>query len=574
MLKEFFDRWIGPFDDNVCTESATATDIASPASPTANPAPANAHDVTPQTDDSASNGIVHGSTPAAENSSTQAASSQPQADQNEKAKCITTGCLDLRVDDWHGHPIAGLEIKVVHDKATVFAGKTGTDGSVPTITGLRIGGQFEIRVKRDSGDYKFAAIGTVVSDENAACLASPKTRFEFSTEPHTGAPGTAEQRKQQVVNSHNQKPTTKPEITGNPDKKPEVKMDRDKNGHPKASIVDGLRNWYNRNADNSGAPVGGVTDIERVKRLIEFAKKQTEWKYDEKLSSGVYIKRMHDRTFSEPAHKPSTEITHYCNKYVKIALWYAYHEGEDVSPIGAGIDPAKEMGPALLKAGFVDITCQIPDARWAAPGDVIVYQDKRNSQKAGHIDIRTCDGYISDFVADQLPIRGFKVTGVFRKCYDAMPDRRVRAFLKTIQSRETKGIPENQAWYALNTPIDHKKFAADLSKHPWIGRELPDSIKRGKSSTASGAYQITLTLWRDAVEQFGAPNDFSSATQDIIAVIKFETRGALGHIRSGNIAAAVAALRSTWVSLPGGSQTSDTMEKFERDYNQFLSEIK
>jgi hypothetical protein len=62
-----------------------------------------------------------------------------------------------------------------------------------------------------------------------------------------------------------------------------------------------------------------------------------------------------------------------------------------------------------LPKGFKDVTAEVPDARWAAAGDVIVYawsdttwetrkEKDPKSPNHGHIDIRDYDFYISDFI--------------------------------------------------------------------------------------------------------------------------------------------------------------------------------
>lgn len=555
-MRKLFKSWIGPFNqqesaDNVqeqVSARGNESDFASTSNNAASPS---------------------------ENAPAENSSQDPQTREDAKVKCVSTGCLDLRINDSHGQPITGLEIKVLQEKVAVFTGKTGNDGSVPTITGLKIGGQFEVRVKKDSGDYKFAAIGTIASEENFGCMESPKTRFEFSTEPHPGASGTAEQRKDKVIKSHNQRPAARPEITGNPDRKPQVQMDRDINGHPKASVVDGLRNWYNRNADNAGAPVGSIADLERVERLIEFAKKQAEWQYEKKTTSGEYIKKMHDKTFVEPPSKAGAMSATMCNKYVKIALWYAYHEGDEIAPIGAGVDPARDMGPALLKAGFVDVTSQLPDGRWAAPGDIIVYQKKLDPRASGHIDIRTYDGYISDFFSERLPANRYRVTGIYRRSHDPMPEKRMRAFLKILREWEChQETDDGKRYFLLQQKINNSDRFTNTESHPCNGIS--------KERTFAGAYQIALGTWKDANIRGGTPLDFSPLTQDRIAVWKCEDRAALSCIRLGKIEKAVDLLRKEWTSLPGGKDVrrgknadskyiwslDDLMQAYERNLKE------
>lgn len=59
----------------------------------------------------------------------------------------------------------------------------------------------------------------------------------------------------------------------------------------------------------------------------------------------------------------------------------------------------------------------------------------------------------------------------------------------------------------------------------------PESIKNGVTSTAAGRYQITLTAWNEAIQRGNEFPDFSEATQNRLAVIRMEYRGALGLLR-------------------------------------------
>ena len=374
-------------------------------------------------------------------------------------------------------------------------------------------------------------------------------------------------------------------LSGNPDKKPEVQADRDDKGLPKAVIVDGQRDWFDRNSTNGSAPRASKDELEHVNNVIAFGKKQALWKYPSP-STHTIITSMAAKKFDEPKTvKPISQYAERCNVYVKVALWVAgYSETKD--EIGSGITPAADMGPALMAAKFRNITMEIPDARWAAPGDVIIYKwtkdelarrQKKNSGQTnmGHIDIRTYDGYLSDFFGERLPdAKHFEVTGIYRKYHDPLPDLRVKAMLEIIASRETKGIPKDQSWYALNTPIDGNKFATSIQKHPWLGLALPDSIKKGKTSTAAGRYQLTLTAWKEARDVYLLPEDFSPPAQMRLAVLRMEYRKALGLIREGKIEAGIRALTSEWVALPGGVDAKDyTMAQLLSEHENLMKEL-
>jgi len=493
-----------------------------------------------------------------------------------------TGSLDLIVHDFDGRRISNISIKVLINKKTVFIGVTDSKGKLPTITGLKQGSLFEIRVKKDhsvpktkyddADNYKFAAIGKLATSENFACLQSPKTKFEFSTEDHIGAPGDALEKKQIVLESHNQIETTTPKISGNKLKPLEIVNDRDTQGAPKILIGDGQRDWFDRNGRNDGPSVTNDSDIDHVKKLIAFGEMQAAWSYDKHIVTATYIQRMIAKTFEPPPTKGKDGYKNslgMCAKYVKIALWYAGFGSPDQA-IGNSIGAARDMGPALIKSGFKDITEQIPDARWAAPGDVIVYQKKGHPESDGHIDIRTYDGYLSDFFATYLPTRNFTVTGVYRKYYDPLPIKRMRAFLMVIASQEAKQIFESKGGYKESYKIlpGGGEFSS-FDTHPFAS--IPHV------SSPSGAYGITRSTWSSYLPELALPPNsetFTPIVQDRIAIaIMDQTLNALGLVRKGEIETAAKILfdKQQWSSLPhpGGKFS---MENMMSKYHNFLSE--
>ena len=243
------------------------------------------------------------------------------------------------------------------------------------------------------------------------------------------------------------------------------------------------------------------------------------------------------------------------------------------------------MGPALEEAGFQNVTNQLPDARWAAPGDVIVYKRTAAPNDAGHIDIRTYDGYLSDFWSHYLPISQFTVTGIYRKHSDLLPDKRLRAFLKVLREWEChEQTDDARRYFILQKEIEGKKYFSDTSKHPYEGR--------GGKSTFSGAYQIGLETWHETHDKNHTPLDFTPVTQDRVAVARLEFRrqnrvprlNALGLVRIGKIREAINALLNEWTSLPGGDDARKgkpgntayifTTDDFLAVYEQNLAAIK
>jgi muramidase (phage lysozyme) len=517
--------------------------------------------------------------------------------------------LDLHVRDAHGDPIPNFEFRVI-DRGPIrqlknnpskvreiFRGKTDATGRSPLITGLKLGTTFEIQVKKDDGTYKLAAIGPMSAQEMMACLKSPRVRFEFNTVSHQGSPGTADKKKQEIIKSHNQIADATPKISRNPDIRPSISTDRDKSGNPKAIIKDGLPNMYGQHNSRTDAPNIGKADIDKVKALIEFGMEQASWRHSD-IPSAAIIEQMKSGRYQIAGTKEANGYRGSigrCNRYVKIALWkagYSHNNGD----IDKNISPARDMGPALIRAGFTDITNQIPDARWAAPGDVIVYEKIGATNHVGHIDIRTYDGYLSDFFETYLPFTKFRVIGIYRKYYDPLPELRMRAFLKVIRSREAETVMKKYGdaatYRALPLSAKIGLMFDNFDTHPFAGATA--------ESTASGAYGILVGTWRGYTvpDPKRYPNPpvpisrtgprFSPTIQDRIAVASMElhlgqgyyaNKGIteLGLVRKGEIEKAASLLATKrpyqWTSLPGGTESKYTVSEMMADYDRFLKEL-
>lgn len=592
-----------PNDISVTNTQNTNTDSdlsSAPVAPSIPTSPSAEHGTAqhPTDDEAASTGSSENEQPPA--------SATTSAEQENDCDNAT---LDLYMRDAHGDPIPDLAFRVLDlgpmlspGRATptpkeVFKGKTDTKGRAPLISGLKVGTRFEVQVKKDDGSYKFAAIGPIPAQENTACLQSPKVRFEFSTLTHKGSAGQAEKRKEDTIKSHNQKPEAKPNISRNPDVKPAVLGDRNESGHPTAIVKDGLPNMYGQNAFYPPAPNAGKSDLEKVKALIEFGMEQAGWVHTADTSATI-IEKMKGGKYQIAGTKNANGFgasIHRCTKYVKIALWKAgySHNNGDIAPL---IAAAKDMGPALVNAGFTDITNQLPDARWAAPGDIIVYEKIDDPHYVGHIDIRTYDGYLSDFFESYLPYSKFRVTGIYRKYFDPMPELRMRAFLKVIRYLEAETVAKkygDQATYrALPLAANMGLMFDSFNTHPFDGS--------ASTFSASGAYGIRPSVWKGyAFPNSKTPNPrvpilgnvpkFSPAVQDRIATAIMElhlgqgyvaNKGIteLGLVRKGEIekAASLLATRSPyqWTSLPGGTESKKySVSKMMSDYEKFLAEL-
>lgn len=514
-----------------------------------------------------------------------------------------TGSLVVRVTDEKGWPVEKLGVRVtnksVKPEAVLFEGVTGKDGDLAPIEGLPVGTRFEVSVKRDSGVYKFAAIGRIaVPSEHCGNLCIPRTRFEFATYDHQGTPGQHQAKRQELTQRQPTEVLKAPNPSLNTPKKPTVQAERNEAGQPVSLVAYGLPNmWGLVKAGTAAQP--RLADAQKVKALIDFAMEQITWSHPRNQTSAAIIRKMQQgqytpekRTGDDPGRGYS-QTRGLCTKYVKIALWRSGFIACD-GDFAPTVSLARELGPALERAGFKNVTSEIPDARWSAPGDIIIYQRLGDPDAAGHVDIRSYDGYISDFYDNYLPVTGFKVIGVYRKYFDPLPEARMRAMLKVIRSREAETVVlskgDSAAYKAL--PLSAKKglMFESFDTHPFLH---DDSVP----STACGAYGINLKSWRSNVDESFNPKPwvplkpgeqrFSPVVQDRIAVSLMEShprvgfarndgKTALGLLRAGDFVGAARLLATVkpyqWPSLPGGSQSKYSAEQMKADFERYLAE--
>lgn len=99
---------------------------------------------------------------------------------------------------------------------------------------------------------------------------------------------------------------------------------------------------------------------------------------------------------------------------------------------------------------------------------------------------------------------------------------------------------------------------------------FPEGIGRGGTSTATGACQFTAETWKEEAARLGLP-DITPANQDKAAwdLAERRYRAQTGRdletdLKAGNRQAQIAAaLGPTWPSLPGGSQSHQTLDQFD-----------
>jgi muramidase (phage lysozyme) len=392
-------------------------------------------------------------------------------------------------------------------------------------------------------------------------------------------------------------------------------------------------------ADKSTYATGGIPFTKEkgklAHELVRIALEQTEYVYS--AGTAGTLSQLSKGTFAhESGEKPSGSARGLCYTYVKVALSRAniispgFLADHAPAPVQ---ESASLAGPELEKRGFQEITGtrHAPDARWAGVGDVIVYawsdqtwQQRKNKKKNpklpnhGHIDIRSEDGYISDFytkhptwVTDTLALGlakskaelgycpNYLQVKIYRKSFDPTPTLRIRAFLRCLREIECTGIPESKRYYRLNAALPSAPkdmYMTSLEVHPWSKvpedqRPTVADSQKGVSS-AAGAYQITLKSWSDYFKKGYFPDmksrSFSEQVQDRIAVMMLEGANVLSLVRQGKIADAlkVKALLNSWSSLPGGVHNTNrvygegkTARKIDQDlilelFETYLAEEK
>ncbi|WP_232454739.1 flagellar hook-length control protein FliK [Burkholderia ubonensis] len=453
-----------------------------------------------------------------------------------------------------------------------------------------------------------------------------------ATKPSSGNPTTAPSGTAAGASNPKDAPKTKGSSGKPTPTKATTTTTRDSLGHPQAAPAEPFMDWANHKVHAAwhyiedlfgldSNPVAGKAappktqskvqtsstassapqDLTALQSLIKLAEEQTA----HTMPSSHTVDNL-NRLISGSmtyGNKPESKSLGQCYMYVKIALWRAnaikflQHKKGEFDSIGGSY--AKVAGAFLMSQGFENVTDQLPDARWALPGDVIVYHVKGDTETAdgkgreGHIDIRTYHYYISDFKRNYLCFRGYRgglhyyePIGIYRKpgFSDPLALARMKAFLKIIRSREAKtffAIGDDKTYTASQGVYRIQDGIKDFSTYP---------LNPNKSEDHQGAYQLARSSWSrgHSLESGALPSDFSPQTQDRYAVWLMEGEpgrfgpkpdyppvpSALGYIRQGDIDQAVSMLRKRqWPSLPGGGQDQGyTIAEMKADFAKYLKE--
>ena len=114
----------------------------------------------------------------------------------------------------------------------------------------------------------------------------------------------------------------------------------------------------------------------------------------------------------------------------------------------------------------------------------------------------------------------------------------VKAFLAMIGKSEGGDYHAKYGWFPGNKELTF----SDESTHPGFGYK--------KLSSASGLYQINKACWQEHGVKAQGLNDFSPATQDLIAVQAIRYRKAIDDVVAGNLKDAIDKLKKNeWVSF-------------------------
>ena len=553
---------------------------------------------------------------------------KPMTTTIQKPVTITTLITFLGLD---GNPIGGLNVRLTIGGQEQLQ-TTDAKGCITPLQ-TEAGTQVDIDVQRMDGSYKRIDTDQTGSSNSVWTLTSPSLVLEANTELHQGAAGDASNLiptwtdedigvveyseppvsdayrdeghnyvviaakavKNKLANTQHLPDPTRatPPKTG---ARAPTQSARDELGNPLVVYIEKVKDWWGRwsfpwlHAQNShAAEKAKVTysgDMrESVKALIDFAEAQVTYDYSKQEGTAAVYAQMKNGTFKHTKNeKPSPEKgPGRCYQWVRLALARTGitdgYLADEKSTTYSEQESASSAGGPLLRKGFKDVTDQLPDARWAAAGDVIVYRwtdktwDKRKKSDAkkpnhGHIDIRSYEAYVSDFIPKSKRPNWTDYTNIriYRKHFDPTPTARIRAFLHCLRDFECQAEKNDSKRYdmlnsALPSNPASKRFVGYKS-HPWQGLALPEEFKVGKGSTAAGAYQITRGTWEEMFGLMGSnPADdkdqFDPAVQDRLAVVILEnTNFALSKIRIGQIEDAVKSLIGRWSSLPGASDNS------------------
>jgi muramidase (phage lysozyme) len=150
------------------------------------------------------------------------------------------------------------------------------------------------------------------------------------------------------------------------------------------------------------------------------------------------------------------------------------------------------------------------------------------------------------------------------------PSPALAAFLSLI------GWAEGADYNTIVTGVDGPATFSDFSDHPFAPQfaRPPVIVRRSPllESTAAGRYQLLYRYWVPYKGQLGL-TDYSTASQDAVALQQMRERGAVALIAAGDIQGAITACASIWASFPGNDygQGGNTMGALLEQYQTFVN---
>lgn len=308
--------------------------------------------------------------------------------------------FDLRFMDFAGKPIKDLPYKIItveDGKRLEFPGSSDAQGKGAKMSGMPVDTPLEIWVKKLDGSFDRKYKGTVGCKDTSVCLVSPHIVVKVKPELHDGSPGPASAPPPKPAPEVEHKPNAT--VASNPSQvqnELKLKPGRDANGHPILTAeptrdaagrnrLPTLGLWRHEGLGDTpgktdprkrpGFVQGPIVDVKKVEELIKIMEQQVTWDWNGlKATYGTTMKMQEaseNGTFKAENNAKESGVFHgQCYSSVKLALWRA-HQTEGVD---GGVYPATQAGQFLRDQGFVEVTKELPDARWAAPGDVVVYQ--------------------------------------------------------------------------------------------------------------------------------------------------------------------------------------------------------
>jgi muramidase (phage lysozyme) len=142
----------------------------------------------------------------------------------------------------------------------------------------------------------------------------------------------------------------------------------------------------------------------------------------------------------------------------------------------------------------------------------------------------------------------------------SLRNKNVIAFLSSIAAAE--GGDYNLKYGGIKGKKNDKWQFTDFSTHPGTGA--------GGKTTAAGMYQINKDTWHEMGAKMGL-TDFSSHTQDLLAIEILRTIRVLDHVTAGNIDTALSAASRRWAALPQGREKPGRYAQPYMEYADFVA---